>query len=317
MRSLVWCRFSGIDPYCNLAKEETLFDTLLGSFDEEATLLVLYTNRSSLIVGKHQNPWCEVDLGEARRMHVPVLRRISGGGTVYHDEGNLVFSFMSRRECLDREQNLLVIRRALASLGMQSDLQGTFDLYAAGKKISGNSFCFRRDRGMHHGTLLVDADRTLMRRLLKPAEPAITTHAVASRPAHTVNLREIEASFDPSPLVETIVQSAADVMGISETSYLDEASIDSARVAELEERNHRWEWNFGRTPLFSVSFSGGGESSLRLRIKSGVVDAVEENTTGEAATHLVGCRFEKRELLSREGEASGLLGELIRGSELL
>ncbi|MBT3275115.1 MAG: lipoate--protein ligase family protein, partial [Spirochaetales bacterium] len=172
------------DPYRNLAMEEFLLD----NFSGEAALLFLYTNASSVVIGKHQNPWLEISLKELDSRQIPLVRRISGGGTVYHDLGNLNFSFIGKKAGFDRKKNLELVARAVSMLGVAAVVTDNYDLYAAGKKISGNAFCFRRDKVLHHGTLLIDADLDGLRLLLNPPEQGISTHAVRSRPAETANL---------------------------------------------------------------------------------------------------------------------------------
>lgn len=313
MAPLDWYRFSSLDPAVNLAKEEVVFDTL----DESRHVLVLYVNDRCVVCGKHQNPWREIDLAAARRAGVPVHRRVSGGGTVYHDPGNLIFSFMTRRDALDREANLETVRAALRRLEIGSDRVGTFDLYAAGRKISGNAFCFRRNRAMHHGTLLLSADHELMGRLLKAGEPAITTHAVASRPAHTTSLRSIDRSFDIASLERAIVEEAAKAVDATDVRRLEEESIDPDAVRVLAERNRSWDWNFGRTPAFTVTFSVGEARALELGVRHGLVESVTSAPEGLASADLVGARFDRKELLARTPIEAVAIRRAIEASPLL
>ncbi len=288
-------RSSVADPYRNLAVEEHFYDT----FPLNAVVVGLYVNSACIVIGKHQNPWREIDLAAAVRSSVPVLRRISGGGAVYHDKGNLVFTVMARRNVLDRRRNLDFIRSALESLSVRVRATPTFDLFAGDRKISGNSFCFRRDRALHHGTILVSADRDLMKRLLKREEPQITTHAVASRPAPTINLVEIDSDITIERIERAILRAAVDVFGSDGVVRLESPGADDAEVRRIERRRRGWEWVYGRTPAFDVSFPRSG--TLRLRVRHGIVEEVIAASDREAAELLRGTRFELQALLAALG----------------
>ena len=262
-------------------------------------LFCTYQNDRSIVCGKHQNPWREIEIPVARKESIPVLRRITGGGTVYHDLGNLVFTFIMKKDLLDRARNLDVVRTGLASFGIEAELTDGFDLYSEGSKISGSAFRFRRDRGIHHGTLLFDANRSLMRRVLKPVEPAIETYAVQSRPASTINLREIGATFSIEELKTEIERAVIEYFRpssvVSGQFYTD--TDTDVRVDEVVSRLRSWEWVFGNTPPFDVSL-GPEPETLRLRIKKGRVDSIVASP--EKTTHaLIGCRFVKEEMISR------------------
>lgn len=302
-------RFSGGDPSRNLAAEEVLFETL-----PDSTVLVgTYRNDRSIVCGKHQNPWLEIDVPAARARSVPIHRRITGGGTVFHDRGNLVFSVMTSRDTFDRRHNLTIVKETLRSFGIAAEITDGNDVYVGSRKVSGNAFCFRRNRAIHHGTLLVDADRATMHQLLAPAEREISTYAVRSRLAHTVNLREIEPSLRMAALEERFVEimireaSPASVVRISETK------IPSSEVDSLTERNNRWEWRFGRTPRFEVNV-GTGSVSCRLVVNHGVIESVETPNADKRKT-LVGSQFIREEMLMREVE--GMTRRLVEASTLL
>lgn len=308
MARLITSFFSGYDPAWNLALEEVIFDTL----DEDSLVLLFYINDRCVVVGKHQNPWREIDLACASAETIPVHRRLTGGGTVFHDRGNLVFSFLGRRDVIDRTRDLEIVRDALELFGVDAEISGTWDLYAEGAKLSGNAFCFRRNRALHHGTILIDADRNLMNRLLSPGPLPIETHAVASRPAHTTTLRELGATVTASAIAESIVSKACSRSGIEASERLRQESFDLDRVAELAERNRSWVWNFGRTPLFSVVCTDPTPSDeqvsvtrFRLRVKHGtveaaeLVDADEVRVLHEVISPLVGSRYVQRELVER------------------
>ncbi len=235
------------NPYWNLAFEEYLFNT----FDEESGVLLLYVNRQAVVIGKHQNPWLEVNLSELQTRGVDLVRRISGGGTVYHDEGNLNFSFLSAKNGFDRKRNLLFVQHVLRSIGIPADITDTADLYLGSGKISGNAFCFRRNRALHHGTLLIGADLSRLRELLAPAQLSIETHAVTSQSAATVNICSVKPEITCETLAAELAKAYLEGSGVIETVRPEDAN--QAEVQDLSERNRSWEWVYGRTPEFRLS----------------------------------------------------------------
>lgn len=260
------------DPYLNLAIEEYLFDRL----NDGQRILFLYTNSQSVIIGKHQNPWLETNLIALRETRTPLARRISGGGTVYHDMGNLNFSFMGPKIGFDRRANLSVIQESLRGLGIETELTKGHDIYAYGKKISGNSFCFRRNRALHHGTILLGADMGMLHRLLKSNGPLIETHAVKSRPAQTINLKTMHPELVGAEIKGAIISAYG--FGDSRAYSENFVTSDLERAAgDLAERNLSWDWIYGRTPVFScrIPFSYSIDarrivpSSLALNVEKG------------------------------------------------
>ncbi len=183
------------DVYRNLAVEEWLLDHA-----PRTSVLFLYGNDPCVVIGKNQNPWRECRLSLMEAEGVPLARRISGGGAVYHDPGNLNVSVMvPRTEYVEQKQYDLIFN-ALKTVGITGSIFGKNSLGVADRKFSGQAFCHRRGRTMHHGTILVNADLARLGRYLGPELEGIETRAVASVPARVTNL----ASFAPGLTVETL-----------------------------------------------------------------------------------------------------------------
>jgi lipoate---protein ligase len=182
------------DVYRNLAAEEWLFDHA-----PELPVLFLYVNDPCVVIGKNQNPWRECRLSLMETEGVPLARRISGGGAVYHDGGNLNVSVMvPRTEYVEQKQYELIFQ----AIALQEKLSilGKNSLGVDGLKFSGQAFCHRRGRSLHHGTLLVNADLARLGRYLGPELEGIETKAVASVPSKVANL----AQFVPGLTVESL-----------------------------------------------------------------------------------------------------------------
>ena len=252
------------DPVLNLAFEECVLDdpgTRLPS-------LVLYENREAVVIGKNQNPWLECDPERLEHAGVPLLRRLSGGGTVYHGPGNLNIGFVVPRNGFDRRPQLELVAKALVAFGIESEILERGDILVGGRKVSGNAMCYRSQRVLHHITLLVDANLSVLRTVLEPAEPEIETHAIASNRMPVANLSEFNRSIDIDSVRHWIVYTFNNVYSVGEQRSARD--LDPACLGERSERHRSWEWKYGRTPRFLAP----GSEDTRLSVRGGLVRAV-------------------------------------------
>ena len=238
---------SSLDVFFNLALEDYLLDEV----ERRGRMLYLYRNRDAVVIGKNQNPWRECDVPRVRADAVALARRVSGGGTVYHDEGNLNFSIMLPRGEYDLAGQFRIVQAALLRTGIASARTGTNSLTVDGRKFSGNAFCLRRNVSLHHGTLLVNADLARLSRYLSPGLPGIVTKAITSVPAQVVNLSEIKPSLTREELAGALVAEFVDRYG--EGRRITERDIDAAALSPYEAKMQSWEWIYGHTPRFELS----------------------------------------------------------------
>ena len=174
-----------VDPYINLAIEEYLF------LHAEEEIFMLWQNKPSVIIGCNQNAFAEVNLSYAEEHGIHVARRITGGGAVYHDLGNINYSYITptpQSDTLDFARFCEPILRSLQALGVNASLSGRNDIEIDGKKISGNAQHRKDGRLLHHGTLLFDTDRTVLEAVLKPRQKKLETRAIRSVGARVTNL---------------------------------------------------------------------------------------------------------------------------------
>ena len=184
---------SSTDPAFNLALEECLLQWLPA---DHPGLFLLWQNAPSVIVGRHQVTLDEIDSDFVRRRGLPVVRRMTGGGAVYHDLGNLNFSFMENahgRKTVDFARYLRPVCAALAELGVQASLTGRNDLEAGGRKISGSAQSLRHGRILHHGTLLVSLDFGELVQALHVDPDKIRSKGIASVRSRVANISEFWA----------------------------------------------------------------------------------------------------------------------------
>lgn len=174
------------DPYANLAAETLL----LTAAKENTAYFYLWANEPTVVIGANQNPFTECDLSAMEKGGVHLARRITGGGAVYHDEGNLNFSFVMPNALYDVKRQLSVICSALRKLGIQAEPSGRNDLTVNGAKVSGNAFYKGKTHSLHHGTLLVNADFTALSRYLTPQPQKLAKKGVSSVRARVANLSE-------------------------------------------------------------------------------------------------------------------------------
>ena len=245
-----------LDVFRNLALEEALLES------EGPPTLMLWRSAAAVVIGKNQNPWRECRLGRMAAEGVALARRISGGGAVYHDAGNLNYAVVTDRRTYDESRTFGMVLRALERLGVRAERMGKSSLAVAGRKVSGNAFCFRAGRVLHHGTLLLDADLERLGRYLGPTFEGIETGAVASVPAATANLGLPEAAVRAAlaeSFLETFAPGAA-------PERREEGDFDAAFVDLALRRLESEAWLYARTPRFSVS-----AGDRRMKVKKGIV----------------------------------------------
>lgn len=256
-------RFPSTDPWLNLAREEAWFDALAPG----ESALILYVNRPCIVMGKHQNPLREVRLAEAASRGIPLVRRSSGGGTVYHDEGNLNWSVIVPKERYQRETVSAMVADALRELGVSLTIGEKGDLFLGDKKVSGAAYQVRRDRVLHHGTLLCQARLDDLHGVLGPTGTVTEWVGVASRPMPVTNLG-VTVDAAASALARLVPGEVGSGRGNQDF----EAKVE-ARALELKGRD----WLWGQTPPFR--WEGDTRfGRLSVRVEAGKIVASADDT---------------------------------------
>jgi lipoate---protein ligase len=233
------------DPYFNLAVDEYLLKNRNDDF------LILGTNEKSIIIGKHQVAHRETNTKYITQNNIPVIRRISGGGTVFHDNGNLNFSFILKSEQgrqVDFMKYTLPVISFLSSLGVDAIFGGKNDLKINGLKISGNAEHVYHERVLHHGTLLFNTDLDLLRASIRKDPGNYNTRAVISNPSLVMNLKSILININDIYEFKTLMLKwfLENSRG-SEIFHLTEEEIE--KIKDLAEARYRtWQWNFSYGP---------------------------------------------------------------------
>ena len=290
---------SSYDGWQNLAIDEWFLDHL----SPEDMILYFYTNENAVIIGKNQNPWKECDLTAMEADGVQLVRRITGGGAVYHDMGNLNFSFIVGENRYDVEKQLQVILQAVRSFGIPCDFSGRNDLLADGRKFSGNAFIKRGQMCQHHGTLLLHADMTKLQNYLRPDPRKLQAKGVSSVRSRVCNLTEF-APITPEAMIAAIRKAFCEVYGEVEDFVPTPESL--AAMMLYREKQASWDWRLGKTPAFDLEldtrFPWGGVQLL-LTAKNSMVaevsvysDALDPELPEDIRTRLTGCRFSSKDM---------------------
>jgi lipoate-protein ligase A len=289
------------DPHVNLAIEEYA----LRHLDPDRKYFLMYVNRPSVIVGRHQNILEEVSLPFAVRHGLHVLRRISGGGAVYHDCGNLNFSFIrhhDRRSLKDVSHILEPVRSALLKLGVVAEFNHKNDLFVAGKKISGNAQFSDTKRIILHGTLLFNSDLVSLRRALQGNQGRIISQARKSVPSDVTNIsNHLLPGIGMDVFRQHLVECIAEREGGLQKIPLPDREWNSVRRLSRE-KYRSWEWNFGKAPAFRIRRSGrtpAGYLETMIAVESGCIAGIrfEKNVNGighaaQLETQLIGVPYQ-------------------------
>ena len=265
------------DPHWNLALEQYVFDRL----PRDRSYFLLWQNDRSVIIGKHQNTLAEIDLPYVEAQGIQVVRRLSGGGAVYHDLGNLNFTFITDGEgagALDFALFCRPVVRVLESFGVSAQISGRNDITVCGKKFSGNSQYTREGRVMHHGTILFDSDLDAVTRALRVDEEKIRSKGVPSVRSRVTNLKEHLPPEVDLPRFRRALLEQVMFTGLRGRAYTltpeDRREIDRLK----RERYDTWDWNFGQSPSCALvrraRVEGCGLVELFLQVERGRLTGV-------------------------------------------
>ena len=288
---------TGFNTHWNLALEKRLMDTVMPG----TCILYLWQNQNTVVIGRNQNPWLECRTSLLEQEGGTLARRLSGGGAVFHDLGNLNFTFIMRKEDYDLDKQLSVLQAACQLAGIQAERSGRNDLLADGRKFSGNAFYQNSTHAYHHGTIMINVDREKLGRYLSPPKAKLEAKGVTSVRSRVVNLTELAPDLTIDKMKSYMVSAFEQVYGYK-TTPVTLAEEEAAIVRSLHQEYGSWEYLFG-TPLpFTFQCEGHfpwGHVQLQIEAKNGVIigvklysDAMDWSLSELTETALTGCRFE-------------------------
>lgn len=285
-----------LDPYFNIATEKHLLETV----EEGCCILYLWQNRNTVVIGRNQNAWAECRTSLLEQEGGKLARRLSGGGAVYHDMGNLNFTFLLRDEDYDVDKQLSVIQAACGELGLQAEKSGRNDLLVDGKKFSGNAFYHSQGHAYHHGTLLVDVDKDKLSRYLTPPKAKLESKGVSSVRSRVANLKDFCPALTCQQMAAHMEAAFAKVYGLT-PQYMTLSDDALVRIEDYAHQLGSWKWLYGPRLPFSFACSQRfpwGSIELQLQVESGRIqavqvysDAMQWELADAVSQGLTGCRF--------------------------
>lgn len=296
IKEISYFRSSSFNPYENLSIEEYLLEDCR----EDECIIYLWQNKKTVVIGKNQNAWKECQAENLEKDGGHVVRRLSGGGAVYHDTGNLNFTFLVRKENYDLDKQLQVIINAVNSLGIKAVKSGRNDILADGRKFSGNAFYKKGDHYYHHGTLMVDVDTGALSRYLTVSDAKLKSKGVDSVKSRVTNLKTLNPEITIESLAEALVEAFQQVYGLKAGERtLEEMSQDL--LQSKIDRFSSWEWIYGRKIDFQYELTGkteAGEVTLQLQVSSGIIedlvvysDSLDDKASEKIAELLRGTKY--------------------------
>lgn len=300
------------DPHFNLALEEYV----LKNFQFDDRCILLWQNNPSVIIGRFQNTVEEVNVDYVKSNNIYVVRRLSGGGAVYHDSGNLNFTFIEKSDSsgIDFSKYTKPIVEALAQIGINAELSGRNDITIDGKKFSGNAQYQYKGRTLHHGTLLFDSNLANVQAALNVKADKYESKGIKSVRSRVTNIIDyLNEKITIDEFKDVLLQCLFAGKPIKEYQLSAE---DITAVQELmAEKYLTWEWNYGSSPAFNMQRTGRfkcGGIDLRLRIEKGLIEACKiygdffsNEDISEFEDMLVGVRYDE-----------GVIGSLLEKIDL-
>ena len=259
-------------PYRNLAVEEYLTTHV----QDDEIILYLWQNSNTIVIGRNQNAWKECRVSELEKDGGHVVRRLSGGGAVYHDLGNLNFTFCVKKANYSVDKQLDVILEAVKDLGINAQKTGRNDITIDGKKFSGNAFYKTGDCCYHHGTLLLNVDTAMMTKYLNVDIAKLQAKGVDSVKSRVTNLNAYYPNISVDLMTKKL-QNAFDKVYKGKSTIISQDNIDTAKIDVLEQNFADWNWIFGRKIPFTHKIQkrfSWGDIEIYLFVDSGKIEKV-------------------------------------------
>ena len=258
------------NPYINLAVESNLLDNFLPN----TVSLFLWRNKQTVVIGTNQNPYSECDVNTLLDEGGHLARRRTGGGAVYHDLGNLNFSFIADKNIYDVNRQMQVIQKALLNFNLETEVSGRNDITYQGRKFSGNAFAKTKFQGLHHGTILIKTDSERLQRYLKVKPAKLHKHGVKSVASRVINLSEV-ADITSENIIPHLIKAFEDIYQNTAT-IIDFNDLCNEDAIKLSQSISSEEYLFGKWKEFhtkkSASFDWGNiDIDLNIDEDKGII----------------------------------------------
>lgn len=264
------------NPWFNLAVEDAIFRTM----STQQRVLFLWRNADTVVIGRAQNPWKECNTHKMEQDGITLARRQSGGGAVFHDLGNTNFTFMAGKPDYNKAISTNIVLTALRQLDINAKATGRNDLVVEDsqgeRKFSGSAYRETKDRGFHHGTLLLHADLTRLANYLNPDQKKLAAKGISSVRSRVTNLDQIIPNINHEMVCEAIIDTFCQHYGERvEVEHISPQSLpELTGFTETFTKFSRWDWNYGNTPQFTHTlderFDWGG-IEIHLNVEKGKI----------------------------------------------
>ena len=295
---------TSLNPYHNLAVEEYLTMHV----QDSELIVYLWQNEHTIVIGRNQNAWQECRVKEFIEDGGRIVRRLSGGGAVYHDLGNLNFTFCVKKSDYNVEQQLDVILMAVQMLGINAQKTGRNDITIEGKKFSGNAFYKAGQYCYHHGTLLLDVDTEKMVQYLNVDIAKLQSKGVSSIKARVTNLKKYCPDINRTLITEKIEKALNNIYKC-DVEIIKDTDLNEDKIKELEQKFSAWDWIFGRKIPFTNHIARRfkwGNIDMYIAVDAGKIqdieiysDMLEHNFILEMKNILKNCRYDENEIIER------------------
>ncbi|QUX97462.1 lipoate--protein ligase [Marinomonas sp. CT5] len=291
------------NPHFNLAVEDCIFR----SMPADQRVLFLWRNADTVVIGRFQNPWKECNISRMEQDKIHLARRQSGGGAVFHDLGNTNFTFMAGKPEYNKEVSTKIVLNGLKKLGIEGYANGRNDFVVGEgdemRKFSGSAYKETKERGFHHGTLLLHADLNRLANYLNPDPKKLQSKGITSVRSRVTNLNNLYPTIDHQLVCDAIIESFCEYFG--EVPVIEEISPDALPdlpgFVEKFEQQQSWDWNFGKSPQFTYTLDerfkwGGVEVHLDLQnakitAAQTFTDSLFPDPIAQLATSLIGVSY--------------------------
>ncbi|WP_077611395.1 lipoate--protein ligase [Clostridium sp. Marseille-P2415] len=261
-------RSEEFNPYFNIAAEHQLF---LAS--DEDIHIFLWQNDASVIVGRNQNLYAECNLSYLKEHNIQAVRRFSGGGAVYHDKGNVNFTFITKERSASQVQFIELIRSAMLRLGIDCEFSGRNDLLFKNQKFSGHAYYTDGDNYMYHGTILVHVDFEQLGKALTPSMLKLNSKGIGSVKSRVINLSEINNEIT----VEKVIEAFIETFHCKNIEFINKTNFE----APLEQLLSSHDWLYAQSPDFDIVLErkySFGNVSVHIAAVNGLMERIKINT---------------------------------------
>jgi lipoate-protein ligase A len=235
-------------PEFNLSVESWL----MKKAKENTIIMFLWQNQNTIVIGRNQNPYKECDIPKLEIDNVKLIRRFSGGGAVYHDMGNLNFTFISSDKNYNVQNNIQIIINALSKFGIKCSFNGRNDIIADGRKFSGNAFFSEDNINCHHGTILINVDIEKLSKYLTVSNLKLESKGIDSVVSRVINLKQLNDNISVEYVKKALISSFECMYNTESTTKI--ISEDTIELNDSITKFKSWQWNYSQSPNFSLQF---------------------------------------------------------------